>query len=95
MVNLQEYKTASVTPLKKLLPKNSYGDSTKKYFTDKTYRERWVERNKVYAYGTHYRTGLALTLNQYQLLSRYLKIAEKETLSSFIELALATWLNKL
>ncbi|MBW4654091.1 MAG: hypothetical protein KME20_13800 [Kaiparowitsia implicata GSE-PSE-MK54-09C] len=93
MVSFEEWQSGSVRPLNKLLPSNSWGNSTEKYFTDKSYRERFVGRRRYLALNPHYKSGLAMSIERYLALIG--REGEALSLEDLINLALETWLEKI
>jgi hypothetical protein len=93
MVSYEEWRLGSVRPLNKLLPPNCGVHSIERYFTDKDYRERFVEeRYKNQASNPHYKSGLAMSIKGY--LSLIKKEEEISSLQDLINLALEVWLEK-
>ncbi|MGK7882179.1 MAG: endonuclease NucS domain-containing protein [Crocosphaera sp.] len=93
MISFEEYHSGSVKPLKKLLPPNSWGDSPERFFSDKAYREKFVERRKYLALNPHYTSGIAMSTETYFTL---IKRGKKSFfLQDLINLALETWIEKL
>ncbi len=91
-ISFDEWRTASVRPLNKLLPSNSYGSSKEKYFSDSEFRRDFVERYKYLRRDPHYESGLALSIND------YMKLIGSETsdsLERLLDSALETWLQRL
>ena len=87
MISFQEWQSASVRPLNKLLPSGRNGTPKEVYFSDPDFREGFVERNKYLRRNPHYKSGLALAINDYMKL-----IGESEAFDSLVDLALKTWL---
>jgi RecB family endonuclease NucS len=95
MISFEEWKSASVRPLNKLLPSKAWVDSDSKsqYFTDASYRERFVEKRKYLRLNPHYKSGLALGPEIY--FSLIGKAESSLFLRELVALALETGLEKL
>lgn len=91
MLSYSEWKAGVVRPLNKILP--SQKELRDKYFTDTSYREAFVHRNRYLCKNPHYKSGLALPFENYIKLTE--KPEQTNSLKALVQLALETWLGKL
>ncbi|HEY9907699.1 MAG TPA: hypothetical protein V6D18_08815, partial [Thermosynechococcaceae cyanobacterium] len=91
-ISFEEWQTASVRPLSKILPPNNSRNSKEKYFTDPEYRRVFVERNKHLRRNPHYDSGLALAISDYMKL---IGLEASDSLEQLIDSALENWLQRL
>lgn len=98
MISLEELRSGSVRPLKKLLPRPNSFESPERYFSDPAYREKFADRKKFLTTNPHYKNGMAMSSESYISLISKMGIDEIESsalLQDFVNLALKTWLERL
>ncbi len=104
MVSFEEWESASVRPLNKVLPKGMSwrrdwwiptAVAQEKYFTDPVYRAKFVHEHSYLpdASQHNYRSGVAMSATSY--LEYIGKSDMSLKLSEFVSLALETWLSKI
>jgi hypothetical protein len=104
MVSFEEWESASVRPLNRVLPKGMSWRhdswipveiSQNKYFTDPVYRAEFIHQHRYLPHASqhNYRSGVAMSATSYL---EYMGQSNTSLqLSEFVNLALETWLSKI
>lgn len=98
MISLEELRSGSVRPLKKLLPRPNSFESPERYFSDPTYREKFADKQKFLTINPHYKNGMAMSSENYISLINKMgidEIAPSALLQNFVNLTLKTWIERL